>query len=625
MPRSNLSAESKKGLPTPSPSLESQSTTIKSPQDQQSHRNPTEHGTRGSSTSQGDVSPTLMSEPSTAREGPPLFQGPRALAVARTMQEPTGSSRSSVARGGEQPPSPGKAGGEAEAGNTQEPRLHKDSASQLSQYREQLAKDMQRNVLGAKSGQAASQPPKRVSPIQEESTTNSPSQFSPRPSTASTNTSTESGQTIRGGTTPGFMPKTPSYPFPRIGTPGYVPSSLHKPFTTLSPTRSAPGSPASSAAATAAFENTRAQDKLLSNPSTPASTMAFQPAGASQASQQGDSLDFPTPNLYELSLRLSSEPGLEAWWRTVVQLMTECYQAERLTLAVPADVTDLENVPWGQKATFNARQEDGLSMDYLATGSNFMPSHPDNVSGPSSAAADDTLKSQVPLRPRAPSRHSYTAFEDQKEMTMSSTRPSNLPNRPSLVPRSQSFYPRSPRHERSQDDALHMGLNQQALAEHDAEEQEVLEGREAPVQEGENQGRVFELLQALDYEADPLIDHHGVSKVMERGRVIALTRSYPYSEDMAQAKYPDAKGAGRSHSPEGPKKREKRSRHDPSTKLSNLLSSAHSMSLRPQDRRSGQQNIDQMISEGEPRRPPTPSYEEFEQAPPSPWSQSPVS
>lgn len=571
-----------------------------------------------------------MSDSSSTREGPPSLQGPRNLPVAKSLPAPTatsqniGASGSFVARGGAQPPSPGQAGGEVIARKSQEAHLQKDSASQLSQYREQLAKDMQRSVLGAKPGQDPTQLPKRVSPIQEESTANSPSQISSGPSTSSTNASTESGRTIRGGVTPGFMPRTPSYPFPRVGTPGYTPSSLHRPFTTLSPTGSAPDSPASSAAATATFGNTRAYDKLLSNPSTPASTMAFQPAGASQPSQQGDNLDFPTPNLYELSLRLSSEPGLEAWWRTVIHIMTECYQAERLTLAVPADATDLENVPWGQKATYNSRQEDSLSMEYLARGSSFMPGSTDNASEPPSAA-DNSAKLQVSSRPRPPSRHSYTSFEDQKEKSISATRTSNVPSRPNLVPRSQSFYPGTPYSERSQDDALHMGLNQQSLAEHDAEEQDASEGWEAPDPEVGVRGRVFEVLQALDYEADPLIDHHGVAKVMERGRVIALTRSYPYSEEPAPVKNPDVKGAGRSYSPEGSKKREKRLRHDSSTKLSNILSSAHSMNLRPQDRRSGQQNIDQMISEGEPRRPPTPSYEEFEQAPPSPWSQSPVS
>lgn len=306
-----------------------------------------------------------------------------------------------------------------------------------------------------------------------------------------------------------------------------------------------------------------------------------------------------------------------------MQIMTEDYRAERLTLAIPADSTDLENVPWGQKATYNSRQEDALSMGYIARGSSFMPSTRDMTSRPSSVAGEDVANSQSPLRPSMSSRHSYTEFETEKQRKSAPMGSTPLQRRPDLVPRSQTFYPGSARAARVQNVPAHTELNKQALEELDAGEQEGYEEWEAPGPEPGNQGRLFETLQALDYEADPLIDHHGVVKVLERGRVIALTRSYPYTEGPVSAKPPEAKEQGRSHSPEGPKQRRKL-RHESSTKLSNILSSAHSMNLRPHDRRSGQQNIDQMISEGEPRRPPTPSYEEFEQAPPSPWSQSPV-
>ena len=40
---------------------------------------------------------------------------------------------------------------------------------------------------------------------------------------------------------------------------------------------------------------------------------------------------------------------MDAWWNTVVQIMRDVYKAERVTLAIPADTTDIENVPWGQK------------------------------------------------------------------------------------------------------------------------------------------------------------------------------------------------------------------------------------------------------------------------------------
>lgn len=567
----------------------------------------------------------------TAREGQSPITDPRLVAITKSTPSPAAAFGKapvgSVVHGEEKsfPSHREDTQGQDDGKGNLDPRPQKDATNQLSQYREQLARDMQRQGLNAKPDQVPAQVQKRVSPILEESASNSPTpgQAMSGPSTTSTNASTESGHTIRGGVTPGFVPKTPSYPFPRMNS-GYISSALHRPFTTLSPTGSAPDSPASSAAATTTFGTSRVQDRILSNPSTPASAITFQPAGASQASQQGDIPGFPTPNLYELSLMLTAEPGLEAWWRTVVWIMSDLYKAERLTLAVPADSTDLENVPWGQKATYNARLEDGLSMEYMARASSVIPSSTDDASDPPSAAGDDAARLQVPFRPTMPTRHSFTAFEDEKHRDPSTTRPPSTSYRPGVFPRSQSFYPGSPRAERSQQEALRMGLNQQTLAEHDAEEQEVAEEWQAPALGIENHGRVFELLQALDYEADPLIDHHGVAKVLERGRVIALTRSYPYSDDAAPAKNPESKGAGRNHSPEVSKKKGKRLRHESTTKLSNILSSAHSIKMQPHERKPGQQNIDQMISEGEPRRPPTPTYEEFEQAPPSPWSQSPA-
>ena len=37
----------------------------------------------------------------------------------------------------------------------------------------------------------------------------------------------------------------------------------------------------------------------------------------------------------------------------VTNLMHDHYKAERVTLVMPLDQTDIENVPWGQKATFS--------------------------------------------------------------------------------------------------------------------------------------------------------------------------------------------------------------------------------------------------------------------------------
>lgn len=623
MPSSISSAEDEKAFSNTRPLPKSPGPAPPKLESHQPEHPPIEHAIDASSTSQGDVSSTIMSELSKAAgEGESPLQDPRILAVSRSTLSAGGGSGKSPRGPTEQAQgrlaSVEKESGGKDGGKQPEPRQAVDSANQLNQYREQLARDMQRQGLSARPGQTSGQP-SRVSPILEEAfAPSSPSPMSP-PSTTSTIDSVESNQTIRGGVTPGFVAKTPSYPFPRVGTPGYIPSSIHRPFTTLSPTGTASNLPPTSAAATATFGASRPQDMILSNPSTPASAMSFQPASALD---QDDHPDFPTPNLYDLSLMLSSEPGLDAWWRTVVHIMTVFYKAERLTLSVPADSTDLENVPWGQKATYNARQEDSLSMEYMARGSSLVPSSMGDFSELASPAGDATAKLQPIPRPQIQTRHSFTAFEDEKNRGMS-TKPSPIPKRPGLFARSKSTYPGTPGADHPRMETPHIGLNKQALAEHDAEEPDFPAEWEAPTPQKENHGRVFELLQALDYEADPLIDHHGVTRVLERGRVIALTRSYPYLEDMVLGKPAESKPVARSHSPEDVKFKGKKLRNESSTKLSNILSSAHPMRPYPHDRRPGQ-NIDKMISEGEPRRPPTPKYEEYEQTPPSPWSQSPA-
>lgn len=344
-----------------------------------------------------------------------------------------------------------------------------------------------------------------------------------------------------------------------------------------------------------------------------------------------DHPDFSSPNLYDLSLALSAEPGLEAWWNTVVQIMAEYYKAERITLSVPADSTDLQNVPWGQKATYNATEGDELSLQYMGRGSSVVPTSKgttsigDVLTPASGPKAADAAKLNAPKRPGMQSRHSFTSYENEKQDK--GAWPASSPitaTRPGLFPRSQSYYPgHGIDAERSKLDTPHMGLNRQSLMEHDAEEgeQEHVLDWQAPLPVLQNKGRVLNLLQSLDYEADPLIDHHGVTRVLERGRVIALTRTYPYLADAAPAKAGTTKSAARSHSPEGLTKIRK-PRSESSSKLSTILGSVRS-AKQSHDRRTGP-SIEQMLHEEKPPRPPTPKYEEYEQAPPSPWSQSPA-
>ncbi|TPX07884.1 uncharacterized protein E0L32_010459 [Thyridium curvatum] len=538
-----------------------------------------------------------------------LKSGQGAPSPRKEVKSPTGSTHSEAAQ------ETGKAAARTTSRRDSDPqkdvRSHKEEGQpekmpkkQLSDYREQLVREM--SARGAQTSAL----PKRPSPIQEETTSSPLMTSSDRSSSDVTTTSTESGNTIRGGMTPGFTARTPSYPFPRMGTPGYTSSALHRPFTTLSPT----------GPQGVIHEGGSIFDRVLSNPSTPSSNITFQPGNASYIG--GDNPDFPTPSLYDLTLMLSAEPGLDAWWNTVVQIMTECYGAERVTLAVPADSTDIENVPWGQKATFNIQPEDELSMGYMARGSSMVPSSTGDPSeGPSHAS--ETQKLKLPLRPTLASRHSFTTYENKKEKAEVNTRLPATAARPPM-PRSQSSYPVSTlREEMPADDSTHLELSRSVLEEHNAEEEEhPIPSWEAPIAtHAQVQGRVLPVLQALDYEADPLIDHNGVQRVLDRGRVIALTRSYPYLDPESRDKSSESLSRARSQSPEGPRKLAKKMRSDSSTKLSSLLGNANMA----KDAKSGDARKSRNSTHLEDApRPKTPRYEEYEQAPPSPWSQSPA-
>ncbi|OLN95371.1 Peroxide stress-activated histidine kinase mak1 [Colletotrichum chlorophyti] len=497
------------------------------------------------------------------------------------------------------------------------PNALSESQIQLNRYRERLARDLERREMASR-GMVATPEKVRVSPIPEERG-NSPQINATALATTSsglTTTSTESGNTIRGGITPGFIAGTPSYPFPRMSTPGYGPSSLYRPFGNMSPTAAAFMSQ------TMSFEGFgAAQDRVLSGSSTPASALTFLPAGAT-GQLNGD---FPSPNLYDLSLMLSAEPGLDAWWNTVVQIMRDVYKAERVTLAVPADSTDIENVPWGQKATYNEHQEDDLSLGYMARGSSMIPSSAgDVVSEETPPPSEDPKRPGLMSRPSLQTRHSFTAYEDNRERRGNTER--LLPSRrPTQLGRSKSYFPPGQATDPNDQEAPSHELNRSALAEHDAVEPEV-PSWEAPMGANPNtQGRVLPVLQALDYEADPLIDHSGVMRVLERGKVIALTRSYPYLQNLPEEQ-PNKSRVAANTSPAEAKKKMKKARAESGSKLSTILGGVNAPRSLGRVQGAEKPKPSSMISrlEDDEPRPPTPKYEEFEQAPPSPWSQSPA-
>lgn len=473
--------------------------------------------------------------------------------------------------------------------------------AQLAEYRKRLAEDLGMRELSARSsvggdGGDGDVPSKktRVSPIQEE-TTDPPSDNSPAPD-STTATSVESGKTIRGGTTPGHVAATPSYPFPRMSSANVA--SHHSAQTSIHlPSRS----PLSSSHLPNSFFQS-GPDSSAASPDT----FSFRPDGAQSTPDPSQPGEYPTPNLFELSLMLTAESGLDNWWETVVQIMRHIFKAERVTLSVPGDATDIENVPWCQKATYNEHPEDGLSMGYLAqsTCGSGAANHSVGPSDQSLASAAVSLASP-PSRPGLPSRHSFTSFEDR---TRCQEEPSRRPGMPS---RSKTF---NPPEDPQKAGASNIALNQMALEQLAAAEEGNTPTWEAALRPRRTaKARVFPTAQPLDAEADPLANHESIMGTLKRGKVVTLTRTYPYL---------DPRKSEKSTAPPNDAEKEER-RKEADVTRSASTSRKSSAKAPGEHENKGPGRLKTRFDE-ELKRPSSPKYEEYEQAPQSPWSQSPA-
>ncbi len=557
------------------------------------------------------------------------------------------SARKLQASDRQQHPMPGVDGAKQENTDAEIQRLKEAMEHQLrlNQQRERIA-DQQRAIERPNERRNSKQTvtgKKRVSPIHEEEDFASPSLNAAfdTPDASSLGgvytSSTESGKTLRGGDTPAaFALRTPSYPFPSMKTPNYI--TGHRPFTALSPTV------APENLTNGVFTGHGShRDHIVSGSVTPASTLNFHPPESYTGGREDP--NYPSPNLYDLSLMLAAEPGLDPWWTSVISIMRDIYKADRVTLAVPADSTDIENVPWGQKATYNVIDGDEFSLTYLPRGSSVALSSGEtyDTSLTESSNTDDfrpePARASLHLgaaRPGLPTRHSFTAFEDQRKSPAPLTSALKTALRPTanLARAKSTFTGAVP--EPSSEHFRNAPLNMESLEDH-AQQSRTASWEHHEATSRETHGRVFPVLQALDYEGDTLLDNTGVLRVLERGKVIALTRDFPYVEK----KQEESNGnSGSATSPKSVKAKENEMRTEnisnwkaflanrdrsllggnrPSSKLSNRSGKSHASS-KSGVKVSGSMSIsDDHVTEVPERR-----FEEYEQAPPSPWSQSPA-
>lgn len=454
---------------------------------------------------------------------------------------------------------------------------------------------------------------RRVSPIKEEpiasmSPTLEGAFSSPLPTgyTASTE-STESAKTIRGSVPPtpvAYPLRTPSYPFPTVpNTPISWSSAFHQPFTKLSPTVSA----------MYMRDYATPRERISSETSTPlVSAVPFGPLGQLEHTPAEDPR-FPSPSLYDLVLLLSAEPGLAAWWNCVTNIMQDCYGVERATLAVPADTSDIENVPWGQKTTFNLTVQEALrlSEEQRAEKGQRQTDVSEARLRSESSIHRDSPPSSIPRerRPNLPARHSFAGHE-RKDVSSDLPASSNV-MRPRGPLRTASHVPQSASRDHPLRQVSPVSFDGTSLpATTPLREPTSFSDPEFSSVGGDPnpppRTAVFPVLRALDHEPDALIDNAGVNRVVERGRLVTLTRDYSTSVSSSSRNNSSSGSGKEDKSPVSTHKFNEQSTQEPHkasilrgrTNLSNRSEHVGS-TLRPQ-------------------------YEEYEQFPTSPWAQSPA-
>ncbi|GAB7360920.1 hypothetical protein MBLNU230_g0905t1 [Neophaeotheca triangularis] len=459
-------------------------------------------------------------------------------------------------------------------------------------------------------GSAGSGHTTRVSPIKEEDSATmspsltaafaSPGDVPPVKTSSSMSTeSTESAKTIRGsvpGTPAANAPlRTPSYPFPYVpGTPRSWPSQFHQPFTNLSPTVTARPS--------GDRDTPGASSGLMSGGTTPgAAAAAFMPGSATF--QPSEDPRYPTPNIYDMVLRLNCEPGLEAWWAMVTNLMHDDYKAERVTLVMPADPTDIENVPWGQKATFSMNgPEEFVPPRYTSDQRSTRPQpvRPDlTLREPSTEMSDVSPQKLHPerLRPGLQARHSYAGHGRPPARDVSNEVSEKSAARP-LGPQRMATHHVGMKGDAPPATNLTRMLPSQQSIRHtslsDPEFSTVAGERDAgPYAE------MFSSLRALNHETRPLIEPSGVNRVLERGRVVTVTRDY-VAESSDSSNGTSSAGGG---SDAGLTDASRRSELDAKQPFFSNYRGVFTAENRLEMRR---------------------DYEEYEQQPASPWAQSPA-
>jgi len=192
--------------------------------------------------------------------------------------------------------------------------------------------------------------------------------------------------------------------------------------------------------------------------------------------------DFPSPNIYDLTLKMNADIGLESFWENIIEILVTNFYASRVSLSIPYDLTDINNLPWGLKASYNGsidRQQTRIRLERRQSRDAYQPGmtpeHDSDSDAKTSASEDITPKYEAP---------GVVKTRDKQK----------TPQKASV------------------EASIEEHLDHMLSSSH--------------------KGTVYPTLQPLDSVDEPLIDNIGIQRVLNRGSVVVLSREYHDLEEV---------------------------------------------------------------------------------------------
>jgi len=196
--------------------------------------------------------------------------------------------------------------------------------------------------------------------------------------------------------------------------------------------------------------------------------------------------DFPSPNIYDLTLKMNADIGIESFWENIIEIFVTNFYASRVSLTIPYDLTDISNTPWGIKAVYNG--------------------------------STDKQQTRIKLE-RRQSEQLNRPLEDADSGSDSTS--------------GFSSENRTPRETLSR--AAERTAKQEILKEAKSKQLGVsIEKHLDEMLSSHNKGKVFPDLQPLNADSEPLIDSVGIQRVLSRGSIIVLSREYRDPDEARQ-------------------------------------------------------------------------------------------